>query len=218
MCAVFLHKNKNQRQKNNLHVISIFSIALSPERLLRISLCLHHDKKSAWILNSLVSVEAPRSLVSLAWKTAKKTKQKKNTRCVGGWYLVVVVNLHHVPLAIADPSNNVGRHSRFGLAWKREEKISHFGRFTPKDQLNSLNQLLGCCKYLLFSFLLFFRRKFSSTCRECELYLFVDDFHGDEVMFLIEAAVVEQQAVGLPGSKSGERKNNKHFFTSFVWI
>lgn len=30
-----------------------------------------------------------------------------------------------------------------------------------------------------------------STCREGELYLLIDDFHGDEVMFLIKATVVE---------------------------
>lgn len=35
------------------------------------------------------------------------------------------------------------------------------------------------------------KNKKCCTCREGELYLFIDDFHGDEVMFLIEAAVVE---------------------------
>lgn len=34
-------------------------------------------------------------------------------------------------------------------------------------------------------------KKKCCTCREGELYLFIDYFHGDEVMFLIEAAVVE---------------------------
>lgn len=46
------------------------------------------------------------------------------------------------------------------------------------------------------------RKNKTGTCRERELYLFTDDFHGDEVMFLVEAAVVEQQTVGLFGRKS----------------
>lgn len=37
------------------------------------------------------------------------------------------------------------------------------------------------------------------TCRESQLDLLVNDLHGDEVMLLVEATVVEQQAVGLPG-------------------
>lgn len=45
-----------------------------------------------------------------------------------------------------------------------------------------------------------------ATCREGELYLLVDDLHGDEVVLLVEAAVVEQQTVGLPGRKTGEMK------------
>lgn len=96
------------------------------------------------------------------------------------------------------------------LFWSRLKKRR---KYFIKDQLNSINQLLRCCKYLFFSFLFFFfRKKFSSTCRECELYLFIDDFHGDEVMFLIEAAVVEQQTVGLSGCKSGEKKKEEAFF------
>lgn len=59
---------------------------------------------------------------------------------------------------------------------------------------------------LHLSFFFFLRKKSSSTCRECELYLFVDDFHGNEVVLLIDAAVVEQQTVGLSGCKSGEKK------------
>lgn len=52
------------------------------------------------------------------------------------------------------------------------------------------------------------QRGYRPTCGVGELNLLLDDFHGDEVMFLIEAAVVEQQAVGLPGSKS-EQKTRK---------
>lgn len=44
------------------------------------------------------------------------------------------------------------------------------------------------------------------TCREGKLYLLINDLHGYEVMFLIEAAVVEQQTIRLFGRKSGERK------------
>lgn len=43
------------------------------------------------------------------------------------------------------------------------------------------------------------------TCGVGELNLLLDDLHGDEVMFLVEAAVVEQQAVRLPGSKSKQK-------------
>lgn len=50
-------------------------------------------------------------------------------------------------------------------------------------------------------------RKFTTTtknptCREGELYLLIDNFHGDEVMFLIEAAVVQQQTIWLSSGKS----------------
>ncbi len=56
-----------------------------------------------------------------------------------------------------------------------------------------------------------------STCREGELYLLIDDFHGDKVMFLIEAAVVEQQTVGLFGSKS-EKKTKQNTKIYFIFI
>lgn len=64
----------------------------------------------------------------------------------------------------------------------------------------------------------------SCTCREGKLYLFVNDLHGDEVMFLIEAAVVEQQTIGLFGRKSGKKKKQRwknkkeHLLTSSIWI
>lgn len=44
------------------------------------------------------------------------------------------------------------------------------------------------------------------TCREGELNLFIDDFHGDEVVFLVESAVVEQQSVWLFGGKTKIKK------------
>lgn len=43
------------------------------------------------------------------------------------------------------------------------------------------------------------------TCGVGELNLLLDDFHGDEVMLLIETAVVEQQTVRLSGGKSKKK-------------
>ena len=42
------------------------------------------------------------------------------------------------------------------------------------------------------------------TAGEGELNLLVDDLHGDEVVFFVESAVVEEQSVPLPGGKPAE--------------
>lgn len=44
------------------------------------------------------------------------------------------------------------------------------------------------------------------TSREGELNLLVDDLHGDEVVLLIEPAVVEKQSIPLSGSKPADKK------------
>lgn len=58
------------------------------------------------------------------------------------------------------------------------------------------------------------------TCREGKLYLLINDLHGDEVMFLIEAAVVEQQTIRLFGRKSGgektKAKRQERAFIDFI--
>lgn len=41
------------------------------------------------------------------------------------------------------------------------------------------------------------------TCRECELDLLLNDLQGNEVMLLIEAPVVEQKSIPLPGCEPG---------------
>lgn len=85
---------------------------------------------------------------------------------------------------------------------KRQENLKEIKIF------RKINQLLGLCKDF---------GVFCATCREGELYLLVDDLHGDEVVFLVEAAVVEQQTVGLPGRKTGEKKE-KNFNSLFVYL
>lgn len=42
------------------------------------------------------------------------------------------------------------------------------------------------------------------TAGEGELNLLVDDLHGDEVVFFVESAVVEEQSVPLPAGKPAE--------------
>lgn len=47
------------------------------------------------------------------------------------------------------------------------------------------------------------------TSREGELNLLVDDLHGDEVVLLIESAIVEQQSVSLSGGKPANSSTKK---------
>lgn len=47
--------------------------------------------------------------------------------------------------------------------------------------------------------------KKSLTSREGKMNLFVDDLQGDEVVFLIEPAVVEKQSISFSGSKPAKR-------------
>lgn len=47
-------------------------------------------------------------------------------------YLVVVMHLHHVPLAVADPADDVRRNCGFGLAWKRVREMNSRHTFRTK--------------------------------------------------------------------------------------
>lgn len=47
----------------------------------------------------------------------------------------------------------------------------------------------------------------SLTCRECELQLLFHNLQGDEVVLLIEAAIVEQQGIPVLGGKPVGRAN-----------
>lgn len=100
-----------------------------------------------------------------------------------------------MPQAVADSSDDVGGHCGFGLTWETQRGAGGGGSA-------ALSSYIYCKKK---------RRSSSSfrTCREGELNLLVDNLHGNKVVFLVEAAVVEQQTVGFFGGKSGMKKKNK---------
>ena len=48
------------------------------------------------------------------------------------------------------------------------------------------------------------------TCREGELHLLIHDLQGDEVVLLVEAAIIQQQGVPLLGGKPGGQGEARH--------
>ena len=142
------------------------------------------------------------------WKLKKLTKIKisenqKRWICIFlmmdcPWYLVVVVDVHHVPQAVTDASQDKGGHGRLGFTW---ETIIELNDITAEIDMK-LNK-----NHLHWNIMI--NNEWASyccTCREGELNLLIDDLHGDEVMLLVEAAVVEQQTIRLLGGKSGRKK------------
>lgn len=111
------------------------------------------------------------------------------------------MHLHHVPLAITDSTHDIRWYRRFCLSWKKYKimkkrfKILKGAKEWIKENFNK-----GC------------------TCREGKLYLFINDLHGDEVVFLVEAAVVEQQTIRLFGRKSGKKETGEKTKTSIYWL
>lgn len=49
------------------------------------------------------------------------------------------------------------------------------------------------------------------TCRIFEHHLSVLDFQGDEVMFLIEASIVEEKTIVLQGGKTTQKQKKTMF-------
>lgn len=74
-----------------------------------------------------------------------------------------------MPLTIADSPTDERRNRGLGFSWNQTEDQVWDG-----GDKNFIWDVKECC-----------------TCREGELNLLIDDFHGDEVVFLIETAVVE---------------------------
>lgn len=83
------------------------------------------------------------------------------------------MDFHHVPLAVTDAAKDVRWNCSFGLTWETtKERHSEQLRYENEKSTHEL------ITYIL-------------TCREGELYLLIDYFHGDEVVLLIKATVVK---------------------------
>lgn len=127
-------------------------------------------------------------------------------------HLIVVLQLHPVPLAITDPSRHERGHGGGRLPWGKDPgELGHQGRAGNEDRALSVELCPGLAGRVCDSGARAERHRDSGrrgrmwgrgiTCREGELDLLLDHLEGHEVMLLIEAPIVEQQPVTLLGGK-----------------
>ena len=127
-------------------------------------------------------------------------------------HLIVVLQLHPVPLAVTDPSRHEWGHGGGRLPLGKDPgELGHQGRAGNGDRALSVELCPGLAGRVCDSGARAERHRDSGrrgrmwghgiTCREGELDLLLDHLEGHKVMLLIEAPIVEQQPVTLLGGK-----------------